>query len=235
MTELLYRTDPYQQECTAKVTAVNERGIVLNRTVFYATSGGQTGDRGILRHADGREFPVAITVKDRDSGETLHIIDEDADLPEIGSDVTAVIDWDTRHRHMRFHTCLHLLCSLIEGDVTGGNIAAHKARLDFNLEDAPDKEDLTERLNALIARDARVFDGEISAAELKANPELVRTMSVQPPMDGGVIRTVTIEGIDYQPCGGTHVRSTGEIGRVTVSKIEKKGRQNRRINVVFDE
>jgi len=136
---------------------------------------------------------------------------------------------------MRFHTCLHVLCSLVDGGVTGGNIASHKARLDFDMEDSPDKEELTEKLNAVLARNADVYDGEISIAELKANPELVRTMSVQPPMDGDTVRTVTIEGIDFQPCGGTHVRNTSEIGQVRVSKIEKKGRQNRRINIVFDE
>ena len=204
--------------------------------MFYATAGGQTGDIGALKTGDGRTLPVATTIKDRDSGKILHIIADGHDLPAIGDTITAELDWETRHRLMRFHTCLHLLCAIVEGDVTGGNIAAHKARLDFNLPDeAPDKDELTTSLNELIARNAEVYDGEISVAELKANPELVRTMSVQPPMDGNSIRTVTIEGIDYQPCGGTHVKSTAEIGRVLVAKIEKKGRQNRRINIVFDE
>tara|TARA_R100001143_G_C3336427_1_gene122096 strand:- start:215 stop:937 length:723 start_codon:yes stop_codon:yes gene_type:complete len=236
VTRLLFREDAYRRNCDAKVISISDRGVELDQTVFYATAGGQTGDVGIFKTADGREMPVATTIKDRDSGKTLHIIAEDHDLPAIGDTITAELDWETRHRLMRFHTCLHLLCAIVEGDVTGGNIAAHKARLDFNLPDeAPDKDELTTRLNELIASNAEVYDGEISVAELKANPELVRTMSVQPPMDGNSIRTVTIEGIDYQPCGGTHVKSTAEIGRVLVAKIEKKGRQNRRINIVFDE
>lgn len=236
MTRLLFREDAYRRNCDAKVISISDRGVELDQTVFYATAGGQTGDGGIFKTADGRKMSVATTIKDRDSGKILHIIAEGYDLPAIGDTITAELDWETRHRLMRFHTCLHLLCSIVEGDVTGGNIAAHKARLDFNLPDeAPDKDELTTRLNELIASNAKVYDGEISVAELKANPELVRTMSVQPPMDGNSIRTVTIEGIDYQPCGGTHVKSTAEIGRVLVAKIEKKGRQNRRINIVFDE
>ena len=236
MTRLLFREDAYTKSCTAKVTAISDRGVALDQTVFYATSGGQAGDVGILKTASGSSIPVATTVKDKETGTHLHIIADGHDLPDIGDEVEAIIDWDNRHRLMRYHTCMHLLCATIDGDVTGGNIAAHKARLDFNLPDAAlDKDDITAKLNELIARNADVYDGEISIAELKANPELVRTMSVQPPMDGHSIRTVTIEGIDFQPCGGTHVKNTSEIGRVTVSKIEKKGRQNRRINIVFDE
>ncbi|OSQ38882.1 alanyl-tRNA editing protein [Thalassospira mesophila] len=235
MTDLLFRKDAYQQDCTATIVAHHDRAIALDQTVFYATSGGQAGDKGMLVLDDGNELPVTITVKDRESGTPLHVIADDYDLPPVGSTVRAVLDWETRHRHMRFHTCLHVLCSIVDGGVTGGNIASHKARLDFDMDGSPDKDELTEKLNALLARNADVYDGEISIAELKANPELVRTMSVQPPMDGETVRTVTIEGIDFQPCGGTHVRNTSEIGRVRVSKIEKKGRQNRRINIVFDE
>ncbi|OKH89659.1 alanyl-tRNA editing protein [Thalassospira sp. TSL5-1] len=235
MTELLFRQDAYQQSCVATVTDHVENGVILDQTVFYATSGGQTGDSGILTLENGTELPVSITVKDRESGKPVHVIAEGHDLPAIGSKVTAVLDWETRYRHMRFHTCLHVLCSIVDGGVTGGNIASHKARLDFDMEGSPDKDELTEQLNARLARNAKVYDGLITVEELKANPDLVRTMSVQPPMDGGTVRTVTIEGIDYQPCGGTHVRNTSEIGRVRVSKIEKKGRQNRRINIVFDE
>ncbi len=234
MTRLLFREDAYARSCDATIQSISDRGIELDQTVFYATAGGQTGDIGTLKTASGDVLPVVTTVKDRETGRILHIIDENHPLPGVGDPVTAELDWDHRHKLMRFHTCLHLLCAVIEGDVTGGNIAAHKARLDFNLpESALDKDEITEKLNELIARDADVYDGEISVAELKANPELVRTMSVQPPMDGNSIRTVTIEGIDFQPCGGTHVRKTGEIGPVSVAKIEKKGRQNRRINIVF--
>ncbi|PKR59199.1 alanyl-tRNA editing protein [Thalassospira lohafexi] len=236
MTRLLFREDAYAKTCTATVTGISDRGVALDQTVFYATSGGQAGDIGALKTTSGASLPVATTVKDRETGTLLHIIAEGHDLPAIGDSVEAELDWDNRHRLMRYHTSLHLLCAVIDGDVTGGNIAAHKARLDFNLPDAVlDKDDITAKLNELIARNADVYDGEISIAELKANPELVRTMSVQPPMDGHSIRTVTIEGIDFQPCGGTHVKNTSEIGRVTISKIEKKGRQNRRINLVFEE
>ncbi|MEQ9346369.1 MAG: alanyl-tRNA editing protein [Thalassospira sp.] len=235
MTRLLFRQDAYAKSCDAVVTGISERGIELDQTVFYATSGGQAGDIGVLKTSSGSVLPIATTVKDRKTGRILHIIEDDHALPAIGDTVTAELDWDNRHKLMRFHTCLHLLCAVIDGDVTGGNIAAHKARLDFNLPDAAlDKDEITEKLNELIARDADVYDGEISIAELKANPELVRTMSVQPPMDGNSIRTVTIEGIDFQPCGGTHVKKTSEIGPVSVAKIEKKGRQNRRINIAFD-
>lgn len=234
MTRLLFREDAYAKSCDAVVKSISDRGIELDQTVFYATAGGQAGDIGTLKTTSGASIPVATTVKDRETGRILHIIADDHPLPQIGDTVTAELDWDNRHKLMRFHTCLHLLCAVIEGDVTGGNIAAHKARLDFNLPELSlDKDEITEKLNELIARNADVFDGEISVAELKANPELVRTMSVQPPMDGNSIRTVTIEGIDFQPCGGTHVRKTGEIGKVSVAKIEKKGRQNRRINIVF--
>lgn len=234
MTRLLFREDAYANRCTATVTGISDRGVELDQTVFYATSGGQTGDTGTLSRPDGTVLPVITTVKDRETGRILHIIGDDHPLPEIGESLSAELDWENRHKLMRFHTCMHLLCAVIDGDVTGGNIAAHKARLDFNLPDAVlDKDEITQKLNELIARNADVYDGEITVAELKANPELVRTMSVQPPMDGGAIRTITIEGIDFQPCGGTHVRKTGEIGKVAVSKIEKKGRQNRRINVVF--
>ncbi|BDW96296.1 Ala-tRNA(Pro) hydrolase [Thalassospira tepidiphila] len=236
MTRLMFREDPYAKNCNATVTSISDRGIELDQTVFYATAGGQSGDIGTLTLGDGTALPVVTTVKDRETGRILHIIADDHPLPAVGDTITAELDWDNRHKLMRFHTCLHLLCAVIEGDVTGGNIAAHKARLDFNLPEVTlDKDEISEKLNELIARDADVYDGEISVAELKANPELVRTMSVQPPMDGHSIRTVTIEGIDFQPCGGTHVRKTGEIGKVMVSKIEKKGRQNRRINIVFDD
>lgn len=234
MTRLLFREDAYAKTCSATVTAISERSVELDQTVFYPTAGGQSGDIGTLTMANGTALPVATTVKDRETGRTLHIIAEDHPLPTIGDSVTAELDWDNRYKLMRFHTCLHLLCAVIEGDVTGGNIAAHKARLDFNLPDAVlDKDEISDKLNSLIERNADVYDGEITVAELKANPELVRTMSVQPPMDGHSIRTVTIEGIDFQPCGGTHVQKTSEIGKVMVSKIEKKGRQNRRINIVF--
>lgn len=233
MTEELFRADSYAQSCEAAVTAAGPEGIVLDRTVFYPVGGGQPGDTGVLRW-DGGTCRVVDTVKDRDSGRLLHIPEEGAALPTAGAQVTAEVDWDRRHRHMRMHTCLHLLCSLIDAPVTGGNLSDEKGRLDFDMEDSPDKEALTERLNALVAADHPVAASWISGEELQANPDIVRTMSVKPPITPDGVRVIRIEGVDFQPCGGTHVRSTGEIGRVRVGKIEKKGKMNRRINIHFD-
>ena len=236
MTALLYRDDAYARECSARVLAAGPEGVLLDRTVFYAQAGGQPGDAGALRWDSG-EMAVARAVKG--PGDTvLHLPAEGAALPPVGAEVTASLDWAPRHRHMRMHTALHLLCSLIPGaGVTGGQIGAERSRLDFDLSDPPAKEGLTERLNALIAADHAVGERWITAAELDAAPELVRTLSVQPPRGAGRIRLVRIgqEGapVDLQPCGGTHVRSTGEIGRVEVTKLENKGKQNRRVYVVL--
>ena len=230
MTRLLYLEDAYIPSCEATVIAATPGGIELDRSVFYATGGGQPGDNGTLTHPDGNSIDITTTVKDRDTGQHLHIPAEGCALPAIGDRLSARIDWDNRFTYMRYHTCLHLLCSLIEGAVTGGNIATAKARLDFDLpHTSPDKAVLTDRLNALIARDLPVTAGRITDAELEAKPDLVRTMSVKPPRGGGHIRTISIAGVDFQPCGGTHVQRTGEIGAVEVAKIEKKGRQNRRV------
>jgi misacylated tRNA(Ala) deacylase len=239
MTEQLYRADAYLREGEATVLAVNERGgIVLDRTPFYASAGGQPGDRGLIRFAGG-ECPIATTVYDAaDKSRIVHVAADGAPRPEPGSTVTAVLDWDLRHRHMRMHTALHLLCSLVKFPVTGGQIGAEEGRLDFDIEDASavDKDRLTADLNALVAANHSVSERWISDAELEANPGLVRTMAVKPPMGSGRVRLVLIgEGgaIDMQPCGGTHVRATAEIGPLAVSKIEKKGKINRRIRVVF--
>lgn len=231
-TEELFREDSYAKSCEAVVAASDAAGIVLDRTVFYAEGGGQPGDSGILRW-DGGATAIATTVKDRETGGHLHLPAEGALLPPVGAAVTAEVDWDRRYRHMRMHTCLHLLCSIVPGAVTGGNLSADKGRLDFDLPEAPDKQDLTERLNALIVENFPVGHAWIADAELEANPEMVRTMSVKPPMGQGRVRIVTVEDTDRQPCGGTHVGRTGEIGRVEVIKIEKKGRLNRRISVAF--
>jgi misacylated tRNA(Ala) deacylase len=239
MTEQLYRVDAYLRESEATVLAVNERGgIVLDRTPFYASAGGQPGDRGHLRFAGG-ECPIATTVyDDADKRRIVHVAADGAPRPEPGSTVTAVLDWDLRHRYMRMHTALHLLCSLVKFPVTGGQIGAEEGRLDFDIEDASavDKDRLTAEINALVAANHPVSERWISDAELEANPGLVRTMAVKPPMGSGRVRLVLIgEGgaIDMQPCGGTHVRATAEIGPLAVSKIEKKGKINRRIRVVF--
>ncbi len=236
MTEEIFRQDAYAKSCEAEVVAVSETGIELNRSVFYPTSGGQPGDTGALRLADGATIRITDARKDRDTGAHLHIPEDGGHGLKPGDSVTAEIDWERRHRLMRMHTCMHLLCSIIEGDVTGGQVGDIKSRLDFNLPDAQlDKEAITDALNRLIERDASLTASWITDDELAAKPELVRTMSVRPPSGAGKVRLREIEGIDLQPCGGTHVARTGEIGRVRVGKIENKGRQNRRINILFDE
>lgn len=233
--EELFRQDSYLRDCAARVTGADADGIRLDRTVFYPTGGGQPGDTGRLRLADGREITILDTRKGAAPGEILHIPAEGAELPPAGAEVTAIIDWDRRHRLMRMHTCLHLLCSLVSGDVTGGQISDGKGRLDFNLppDAILDKATLTERLNRLVAEDCAVEPRWISDEELAAKPELVRTMSVKPPSGQGRVRLLEIAGIDLQPCGGTHVRRTGEIGPVEVTKIESKGKMNKRVNIAF--
>jgi len=234
MTDLVFRADAYARSCPATVVSADERGIRLDRTVFYAESGGQLGDTGVLRFADGRTMPIANTVKGDGHDDVLHIPAAGAELPAVGAVVTAEIDWDRRHRLMRMHTCLHLLSSIITGDVTGGQVSDGKGRLDFNLPDTSlDKVHITAELNRLIREDHTVQARWITDEELAAKPELVRTMSVKPPMGTGRVRLLEVDGVDLQPCGGTHVARTGEIGTVEVTKIENKGRQNRRVNIAF--
>ena len=239
MTEQLYRAEAYLREAEAKVVAVTERGgIVLERTPFYASAGGQPGDRGVIRFGDGNACPIATTVYDADKTTIVHVAAEGASLPAVGDPVTIVLDWEQRLKHMRMHTALHLLCSLVRFPVTGGQIGAEEGRLDFDIEDASaiDKDKLTSALNELIAADHPVTEVWITDAELEANPGLVRTMAVKPPVGSGKVRLVLIGdngAIDRQPCGGTHVRRTSEIGRVAVTKIEKKGKLNRRVRVAF--
>ena len=236
----LFRDDAYRPICEAEILAVNERGgIVLDRTVFYATSGGQPGDSGRLV-VDGVAVPIGAAVYGDDKAEIVHVPLTPEHLPQPGTFVQAEIDWPRRHRHMRMHTALHLLCALVPFPVTGGAIGAEESRLDFDISDADavDKDALTEGLNALVAADHPVTTRWITDEELQDNPGLVRTMSVKPPLGSGRVRLVAIGaggGVDLQPCGGTHVRSTGEIGRVAVTRIEKKGRQNRRIRLAFAE
>ncbi len=239
-TETLFRSEPYARTCEAQVVAVNERGgIILDRTVFYPTGGGQPGDSGTLKLADGREIEIATTVKggpeDGDNA-IVHVPAEGSAVPTAGDSVTAEIDWDRRHRHMRIHTCLNLLSSVLDYPVTGGQVGDGKGRLDFDIPEAGlDKEQITAELNRLIGEDHAVTTEWISDAELAAQPELVKTMSVQPPAGAGQVRLIRVEGHDLQPCGGTHVAQTAEIGAVTVTKIEKKGRQNRRVTVSLNE
>jgi misacylated tRNA(Ala) deacylase len=236
MTELVFRSDAYARTCEGTVLSVNERGgIVLDRTVFYATGGGQPGDRGWIS-LDGRRIDIATAVYGDPDHSIVHVAAAPDELPAPGTPVEAAIDWDTRHRHMRVHTALHLMCSLVPFPVTGGGIAADGGRLDFDMDDpsAVDKDRLTEELNRLISEDHPVSARWIAADDL--DDTLVRTMSVKPPATAGRIRLVAIGedgSIDLQPCGGTHVRSTGEVGRVAVEKIEKKGKQNRRVRLAL--
>jgi len=239
MTEKLYLETPYETEFEAEVIAVTENGIELSKSLFYPTSGGQPGDTGTLQIAN-QNIQVTNTRKDKERDEVLHVLTEDSPLPAIGDKVLGHINWETRHKHMRMHTAMHLLCALITGDATGGQIGAEKSRLDFNVPgDAYDKEDLTNKINQLIEQDHAISTSWIMDEELEANPGLIRTMSVKPPMGFGKVRVVQIgtdeNVIDFQPCGGTHVKSTAEIGKVRVSKIENKGKQNRRFHIIFDE
>lgn len=236
MAKLLFREDGYQTTCQAVVTAAGPEGIELDQTVFYAESGGQPGDQGSLTLPDGSKVGILDTKKGATPDAIRHIPAPGAALPAVGTTVTAEIDWARRHRFMRMHTALHLLSSLVKGDVTGGQVGDGKGRLDFNLPDgAPDKDLLSEGLNRLVDEQHSVEPRWITDEELAAQPELVRTMSVKPPSGHGRVRLLDIAGVDLQPCGGTHVRNTGEIGRLTVTKIENKGKMNRRINLAFVE
>ena len=233
MTQLLFRDDAYLREAKGRVTAItSEGGIIVDQTVFYPTSGGQPGDSGVISW-DGGAMDIATAIKG-DNDDVILVPAEPIALPEVGQVVTQKIAWDRRHRHMRVHTALHLLSVGIPLPVSGGSIAADKGRLDFDMPDAPeDKAALDATLNKLIDCNFAISDEWISQAELDANPSLVKTMSVQPPRGHGQIRLVRIgvddNTADLQPCGGTHVANTNEIGRVRIGKIEKKGKQNRRV------
>jgi len=239
MTRLLFREDAYLREAEGRVLAhTAEGGIILDQTVFYATGGGQPGDSGTLIW-DGGRIAIATTVKAK-GGETALVPAEPLPMPPVGAMVRQVLDWDRRYRHMRVHTALHLLSVVIPMPVTGGQIGAEKGRLDFDMPDPPEPAASLDRaLNSLIDRDLPVRDEWISDAELLANPGLVKTLSVMPPIGLGRVRLIRIgQGaaqIDLQPCGGTHVARTGEIGRVEIGKIEKKGRLNRRVSLLLVE
>ncbi len=232
MTETLFREDAYRKTCEATVLRAGPDGLVLDATVFYPLGGGQPGDTGWLRWGEDRSLRVTNTLHAED-GSILHLPDPDAALPEPGTRVRAEIDWTRRYAHMRMHTCLHLLGAALPYPVTGGNISAERSRLDLDMPGGVDKEALTEAVNGLIAADRPVRAYWVDEAELDARPELVRTLSVSPPRGAGDVRLLEIPGVDLQPCGGTHVRRTGEIGPVVVTKIQKKGRQNRRVYVAF--
>jgi misacylated tRNA(Ala) deacylase len=234
-TILLFRDDAYARSTSAVVTGLDERGgVVLDRTVFYATGGGQPGDSGVLIDVSGRRLEVGTAAYGPDKSTVSHLLAEGTALPAPGEAVTAEIEWDTRYKRMRIHTALHLLTAVLPYPVTGGAIGDGEGRLDFDIPDAGlERDAIADRLNALIGRDAAVGQRWITDEDLDANPGLVKTMSVKPPRGSGRVRLIEIEGIDLQPCGGTHVRNTGEIGTVLVTGIEKKGKQNRRVRIAL--
>ena len=245
MTQDLFRSDAYLKETIATIASVSEQGIVLDRTVFYPLGGGQAGDSGVLVLADGSELRIADTRKGKDADG--HFTSEICHQPapdglealsklQQGDAVTARIDWERRHRLMRFHTTTHLLCKLVPHLVNGCSITPDYARLDFNMTDPLDKEALTEGIARLVAAAHPITVGSITDEELDANPALVKSMSVQPPRGTGRIRTIRVgdgELVDFQPCGGTHVANTSEIGAVVVTKIEKKSATTRRVVLGF--
>jgi misacylated tRNA(Ala) deacylase len=231
-TEELFREDSYLKTCEATVVEVNERGgIVLDRTIFYPTGGGQPGDRGTITKADGTAIAIGTTIYA--DGDIVHVPEEGQALPAPGETVSCTIDWENRYRLMQMHTTMHLMLALIPRPINGCQVGAEKSRIDFDLGDfALDKEKLEADLNALAAADHPVVATWISDAELEEQPELIRTMSVEPPRGHGYVRLMKIgEDVDLQPCGGTHVARTGEIGRLRVGKVENKGAHNKRIAV----
>lgn len=229
MTDALFREDAYLRDCDARIVAIEDDAVILDRTVFYPLGGGQPGDSGTLRRADGSEVRVTDTRMNRDTGDIRHLCDPSG--LSVGDAVTAVLDWELRYRYMRMHTCLHLLSAVITAPVTGGNIGDGYGRLDFDLPESPDADVVETELNALIEKDFAVEFEWITDDELDAQPELIKTMSVKPPRGLGKVRLVKVPGVDLQPCGGTHIRHTAEIGRVRVAKIDKKGKQNRRVRL----
>jgi misacylated tRNA(Ala) deacylase len=236
MTEKVFYQDSYQKTLTSEVVEVLDDGVLLAATIFYPLGGGQPGDRGTLS-IGGRDYAVVDTRYADDRHNIVHYLEND-DLTAIrvGDRVDMQIDWERRHRLMRMHTSMHLVCSLISAQATGGAVGESESRLDFDLQgQAIDKEQLTADLNSLVAQALPVTVGSITDAELDQNPELVRTMSVQPPRGHGTVRTIAIENTDYQPCGGTHVRNTAEIGELLVTGLKNKGRQNKRISIALVE
>lgn len=228
ITEPLFQQDAYLRECQARVVESGPDGVVLDRSVFYPLGGGQPGDTGLLRAPDGRTWRVTDTRKG-EAGRIVHKLPPDLPAPAVGDVLQASVDWDRRYAHMRMHTALHLLGSVLRFGVTGGQIGADRSRLDFDTQEEIDKERVTQAVNALVAGNHEVRTRWITDEELDRQPELVRTMSVQPPRGAGRVRLLDIAGVDLQPCGGTHVAATGEIGPLVVTKVESKGRRNRRV------
>ena len=238
MTEFLFRDDSYLPSTEARVVAINEDGgILLDRTVFYAASGGQPGDNGTIMRADGSITPIAMAVHpEGDKTRIVHVPAEAQNRPAVGEAVMAQVDWVRRYRLMRMHTALHLLSVVFPFPVTGGSVGEDKGRLDFDMPDVPaDLAGIEAQLNDMVAGNHAVTQEWITDAEMAANPDLIKTMNVKPPMGQGRVRLIRIGNVDLQPCGGTHVRNTSEIRRLALGKIEKKGKQNRRVSLLFAE
>jgi len=233
MTLELFREDGYLKQCDARVVACEGNKLALDQTVFYPMGGGQQGDTGVLRLQGGETLHVCDTVKDRETGQIWHVLEQEVALAE-GETLSAEIDWERRYKIMRLHSCMHMLCAIIPEPVTGGSIRDEgSARLDFDLPEPPDKALLNERLNELTHADHPMSLSWISDEEMVEQAELVRTMSVKPPMGSGRVRLVKFDQVDLQPCGGTHVANSREIGAVNIQSIKKKGKLNRRITVAL--
>jgi misacylated tRNA(Ala) deacylase len=230
-----YYLDPYQTRLSTQVTRHRDGGVVLADTIFYPQGGGQPGDSGEMILADGVRIPIEDTRRDAESGDIVHFLPENTQFPRSGSEVTLELNWERRHRHMRMHSCLHLLSEVIPIEVTGGNLNAETARLDFNLPEGVelDKAEIETKLNQMIAEDHAVIMKMIPSAELRTQPELIASMALPPPLDKPEVHLVEIQGVSLEPCGGTHVRHTAEIGRIVIKKIENKGKRNKRVIVAF--
>lgn len=233
MTIELFQDDPYLRACDAVVVASDSKGrwFTVDQTVFYPMGGGQPGDSGVAFRRDDSEFEIADTRWERETGEIRHIAKNASDVPEPGTELHLEIDWERRYLHMRVHSCLHLLCAVVPGKVTGGQVRAGRGRLDFDVRNPKERHHLDTTLNTLIQQNARRINRVYTPQDLEASPSLVRNLSVQPPPGMERIRMVHFENLDIQPCGGTHVANTGEIGEVRVERIENKGKRNRRITV----
>ena len=229
---MLFIENSYLKEFETKIQKIENDSILLEQTAFYARSGGQPGDVGRIT-LNGKEINIIDTVYDHEKN-ILHICENINDL-KVGERIKGRINWEIRYRHMRMHSSLHLLCSLIPYDVTGGQISFEKSRLDFNAEDKIEKEEIENKINQLVKDDHTISYQWITSEELDKQPELVRTMSVKPPRTNNKIRLVKISNIDLQPCGGTHVKSTKEIGEIKIGKIENKGKMNRRVNLLLND
>jgi misacylated tRNA(Ala) deacylase len=233
-TELIFRDDAYARTANAKVTAVSEQGVELDRTIFYPLGGGQPGDTGTLVRTNGDRIVVSDTRKGTDLGSVVHLLPPDSPRPEVGESLMLEIDWPRRYALMRLHTALHVMSCVVVAPVTGGNISPDKARLDFEIDmSLLDAGRIEQETNALIAKAVDTATVWITDAELDAQPELIKTMSVQPPRGAGRVRLLEIPGIDLQPCGGTHVRNIGEIKGIRVLKIKSEGKKNKRVEIAL--